>query len=315
VLYTLTANPAVDLNVTADRIASGQVNRTRDPVFTPNGKGLNVSFALKRFGVPSGIMGFFGGFTGEYITAYCKKSGYPMVLIGIDEITRVNFFVNGEQSEYKFVSEGPFVPEDKQEQLLEQLRTRQDLEILSIHGSNAKGQREDFYDSVLEICRKRNIPVVLDISSPKLKTLLRYRPLLIKPNGEELMECFRLSAENEAEVITALRSLHAMGARNVLLTLGKKGAYFFNGKGLYYCGTKQITQKSSACAGDAFLAGFLSVWLQDQGNVELALKRAAAAGANAAESDGLGDLAKVEEYEQQIQVKKIQMGGKKEWLW
>ena len=299
----------MDLNVTADQIASGQVNRTRDSVFSPNGKGLNVSFALRHFGVTSGIMGFFGGFTGEYITAYCKNSGYPMAFVGIEEITRVNFFVNGERSEYKFVNEGPYVPDEKQEQLLEQIQTRQDLEILSIHGSSAKGQQGDFYDRVMEICGHRNIPVILDISSPKLKTLLQYRPLLIKPNDEELLECFGLPAENETEVITAIRLLHTMGAQNVLLTLGKKGAYFSDGKALYYCGTKVVTQKNSACAGDAFLAGFLSIWLQDRENAVRALKRAAAAGANAAESDGLGDLTKVDEYERQIQVRKIQMGG------
>ena len=45
-IYTLTTNPAVDMNVNADTLTTKKVNRTRDAVYTPNGKGLNVSFTL-----------------------------------------------------------------------------------------------------------------------------------------------------------------------------------------------------------------------------------------------------------------------------
>lgn len=45
-IYTLTTNPAVDMNVTADSLSTEHVNRTRDAVYTPNGKDLNVSFTL-----------------------------------------------------------------------------------------------------------------------------------------------------------------------------------------------------------------------------------------------------------------------------
>ena len=228
-LYTLTTNPAVDANVTAGQIAVGSVNRTKDMVFSPNGKGLNVSFALRYFGVQSGIIGFFGGFTGSYITAYCKQKGYPMIAVAIEGNTRVNYFVSSQNGEYKFVDEGPCVSVEKQNRLLARIREERDLHVLSLHGSSAKNQTDDFYDRVLEICREKGVPVVLDITSPKLRSLLKYHPLLMKPNGEELKEIFGLPTENEAEILEALKILHEMGAKNVLLTLGDRGAYFYDG--------------------------------------------------------------------------------------
>ena len=45
-IYTLTANPAIDYNITCDGLEPNCVTRTRDAVYSPNGKGLNVSFAL-----------------------------------------------------------------------------------------------------------------------------------------------------------------------------------------------------------------------------------------------------------------------------
>ena len=45
-IYTLTANPAIDYNIACDGLAANTVTRTRNAVYTPNGKGLNVSFTL-----------------------------------------------------------------------------------------------------------------------------------------------------------------------------------------------------------------------------------------------------------------------------
>ena len=59
---------------------------------------------------------------------------------------------------------------------------------------------------------------------------------------------------------------------------------------------------STACAGDATLASFLSVWLADRRNVEGALTRAMATGGNVAMSAGLGDFALVDEIARQIHV-------------
>ena len=60
-IYTLTTNPAIDMNMCTNSIERKIVNRTHDVVYSPNGKGLNVSFVLKHFGVDSKVLGFFGG--------------------------------------------------------------------------------------------------------------------------------------------------------------------------------------------------------------------------------------------------------------
>ena len=44
-------------------LTSNTVTRTRNAVYTPNGKGLNVSFTLDHYGVDTTILGFFAGFS------------------------------------------------------------------------------------------------------------------------------------------------------------------------------------------------------------------------------------------------------------
>lgn len=48
-IYTLTANPAIDYNISCDGLSANTVTRTRNAVYTPNGKGLNVSFTLDHY--------------------------------------------------------------------------------------------------------------------------------------------------------------------------------------------------------------------------------------------------------------------------
>ena len=65
--YTLTANPAVDMTVAGPALVPDENVRANSASYTANGKGLDVSFALKKFGVDSVALGFFGGFTGKFI--------------------------------------------------------------------------------------------------------------------------------------------------------------------------------------------------------------------------------------------------------
>ena len=112
-IYTLTTNPAVDMNVNADTLTTKKVNRTRDAVYTPNGKGLNVSFTLRHYGVDSVILGFFGGFSGNYIVTEAEKR-CPVRPVQIDGITRVNIFVTTPEGEYKFPNAGAPVSRESQ---------------------------------------------------------------------------------------------------------------------------------------------------------------------------------------------------------
>ena len=303
--YTLTANPAIDMNISSNGLIRKEVNRTRDAVYTPNGKGVNVSLVLNHFGIPSTVLGFFGGFSGEYIVTECEKRGLYTKPIMIDEITRVNVFLNDGEGEFKLVNEGPVITPEQEAEFLTLLESFDDMEYLCISGSLPRGISSEFYDNIFKCCAKKGAKVVLDISSPKFKDLLAYRPLLIKPNDEEIRDIFGIHLNTEDDIKSAIKMLHELGAQNVLLTLGNKGGYFSNGEKVWYCGTYPVKFLSSVCCGDACLATFLSFWANDHSNVVEALKKSAAAGSNVAESAGLGDLAMVDEYAKHIEVREV----------
>lgn len=304
-IYTLTTNPAIDMNVRTTDIVLGKVNRTTETFYSPNGKGLNVSFVLGHFGIETEILGFFGGFSGEYILNECKKRGYKVNPVNIEGINRINVFVETDHGEYKLVNKGPFVSDAEQQKLMQLLSALKEEDLLVISGSLAAGMDDTIYDKILQSFKERGTRVILDIGSKKLKGLLKYNPLLIKPNDEELKDIFSFSITDEAAAVRALKYLHEQGAQNVLLTMGEKGSYFYDGKSVWFCEAYPIIPKSATCSGDGYLGAFLSVWLKDESCVEQALKLASATGADIAENFGLGEYLMVDSYKGKIAVKKV----------
>ena len=303
-IYSLTMNPAVDMNINSQGIHPKVVNRTWGSFYSHNGKGINLTRVLRHFGEESAAIGFFGGFSGRFIVEELEKEGVPVYSIPVEETTRINIFVNDGEQEYKFVGEGARVSPEGQAQLLKLLETLPDFRYLTINGSLPPGIEESFYDEILTVCARRGTQVVLDISSKRMPELLRYKPLLIKPNDEEVGEIWGRSLNSLEDVEETMALLHRQGAQNVLLTLGDKGMLFSDGKELWFCDAPKVKLVSSACAGDSCLAAFLSEWLSG-GGLEAAMKKGSATGADVAGSNGIGDLLRVSEYMQSLTVRKV----------
>ena len=170
-IYTLTTNPAIDMNVNSGVPSYTHVNRTTDAVYTPNGKGLNVSFTLAHYGVESTILGFFGGFSGNYIVEEASKI-CPVKPVWIDGITRVNIFVTTPEGELKFPNAGAPVIRSKQDEMLELLRNAPDLDVLVVSGSLSPEMDPTFYDDLFDLCHERGAELVLDISHNHLAELV-----------------------------------------------------------------------------------------------------------------------------------------------
>lgn len=308
-IYTLTANPAIDYNIACDGLEPNTITRTRNAVYTPNGKGLNVSFTLDHYGVPTAILGFFAGFSGRFIVEGAEALGVPVKPVWTEGITRVNVFLNaGPTTEYNMVNAGAAVTPENEAELYRLIEDLDDLDCLVISGSLPPNTSDDFLDQVISRVKAKGGEFVLDISSHKLADLVTEGPLLIKPNDDELLDIFgiKVDGEDDDSVKAAMAELHAKGVKNVLLTLGGAGAYFSNGEHIWFARhTFEVKLLSTVCAGDSSLAAFLSVWHDDRTAVEDALKLSMATGANVVECPGLGDFARVDEYREKILVRQV----------
>ena len=87
----------------------------------------------------------------------------------------------------------------------------------------AEGFPDEVYDTVLANVRAAGIPVIADLSTPRLDHVLAYEPDLVKLNDWELAEYVRGPVDGELGMLAA-RRLRDAGARTVVVTRGEQPA-------------------------------------------------------------------------------------------
>ncbi|MBC6350134.1 1-phosphofructokinase [Lactobacillus melliventris] len=292
-IYTVTLNPAIDLVIVTKKLEPKVVNRTEKFELQPNGKGVNVSFILKKLGIDSVATGIGGGFTLDYVISGLAEKGIKTNFLKVKEPTRVNVFTDvlDEGTEYKQVNPGPVVSSDKQDQFLDYLEstvTKDDMVVVS--GSFSRGIKPDFLVQLAQLVQKQGAKFVIDSSYLEVIDTLKYRPFLLKPNDSELAAFFNYEGEmTAAKTVELAQKLIKLGCQNVLVSLGADGAAFINKQHVLFANAPQIQVVNSACAGDTMLGTFIA-FLEKNKPVSAALKMAVAAGSDTASRTGLTDF-------------------------
>ena len=305
-IVTCTMNPAIDLFISTEQLAPKKVNRTIDNDIQPNGKGVNVSFILKMLGIDNTATGFIGGFTGEFIKNELEKKEIATDFVPISEITRINVFTNvlNEKTEYKIVNKGPNILKNSLNELKNKLATLEKNDLLVISGSSPQGIEESDLLEIAKLVTEKKVRLAIDTSSNILLDILPLKPYCIKPNDEELMQLFHLTDLSTDDIIYYGKELVRLGAQQVIISLGDKGAYLFNNKEILVGNAPKGKLVNSACAGDTMLATFIG--LQELGKTtEESLKTAIAAASSTAFTEGLTDFVNVPTLEKEITIKRV----------
>lgn len=310
-IVTCTMNTAIDLFIQTTDYHPKIVNRSLKDDIQPNGKGVNVSFILNRLEIPNQATGFIAGFTGEFIKQELEKEGVQTQFVEVDGFTRINVFtkVEKEKNEYKLVNRGPSITTKQIAQLMTKIEMLGNHDLLCVSGSNPQGVEDDTILKMAQIAAQKGSKFVLDTSTKIVLDVLPYHPYLLKPNEEELGELFGKKELNEKEIIYYSQVLLAKGAQNILVSVGAKGAYFFNKECQLYANAPQGKLVNSACAGDSLLGTFLG-YLAKNSSYQAALKYSVAAGSSTAFREGLTDFSDVEQLAKEITV--IDINGGKE---
>jgi 1-phosphofructokinase len=302
-IYTCTLNPSIDYLVEVDKVEMGSLNRAKQTYFYPGGKGINVSRVLKRFGENSVALGFVGGFTGDFIINFLATEGIQQEFIRHEEPSRVNIKLKTDL-ETEINGSGANISAAQQQALYNQISMLTPNDYLVLAGSLPATISTEFYLSLAALCEKRGIPLVVDVSGPALKEVLKYRPLLIKPNQHELGELVGAEIHSKEEAIEYGRKLLAEGPQNVIVSMGGQGAVFINQEYTAVATVPTGQIKSTVGAGDSTVAGFLAAIVKGCSNLE-AFQYGVAAGTATAFSTDLALKKDVEQMLAQIKVETV----------
>lgn len=293
-IYTITLNPSVDYTMYLPDFSEGRTNRAVDEACSIGGKGLNVSTVLARLSIKNTAIAFVAGFTGELIEKELDNDFIIPDLIRLDNgFTRINVKIKS-QEESEINGSGPVISLSDSEKLFAKLDRLTSGDTLILAGNIPKTLPKYYYSLIIESVSKKDVRVVVDTEKQSLADTLKYRPFLIKPNKNELEDFFDVNISDIDTVIKLAFGLKQMGAQNVLVSLGGKGAVLIDSnEKVHKCeAVKGDVVSTTVGAGDSMIAGFI-YGIDKYKDYEKALRMGVACGCACVFSQGLAEKDKI----------------------
>ena len=261
-IVTITMNPSIDISYPLETFRLDTVNRVIDVKKTAGGKGLNVTRVLKQLEDEVTASGLLGGFLGESIKKDLDEAGITHSFSPINGETRNCIAILHEGKQTEILESGPVISDAEAEVFLNHFTDLvKDASILSFSGSLPTGLPKDFYAQMITICHMYYKPVILDCSGESLKLALQgeAKPLLIKPNTEELADLLGRDVSDNIEVLKeALQDSLFDGVEWIVVSMGAKGAFAKHNDKFYRVEIPKIEVVNPVGSGDSTVAGLTS---------------------------------------------------------
>lgn len=298
-IYTITTNPAIDYILRFDKFEDGATIRASEDEKYPGGKGIMASKILHNLGEKPVNLGFVGGFIGEYIANSIRDLGLDEKFVRIKENSRINVKLKYDK-ETEINAKGPKISKEEVEKFFDSLKEIKNGDVIVISGSLPYSLDSDFYKKVIE---KTEADFTIDIADKKLLDYLVYKPLLVKPNEEELGKIFQTEI-NDENLVEYARKLNELGAKNVIVSLGAKGSIFVDENHAYRAKPIEGKLVNSVGAGDSMVGGFVYGMVNKLDKID-AYKLAVACGTATAFSPDIANRDMINQILNKVEVEEI----------
>jgi tagatose 6-phosphate kinase len=258
-ITTVTLNPMLDKTVTVGTLRRGAVNRATEVSGIVGGKGVNVSRQLRLLGQETVATGFIGGETGSQIERLLDAEGIPHHFVRTGGMTREGVTYLEPDGTMTSVFEPPGkVTAAEAERLLGECRSlAAQSEWVVCSGSSPSPEADGIFRSIVEECRSRGIPVLLDSYGSALERGVESVPDFLKPNREEFEQTFGTRITGEKEMVAAVRRLIEGGVRYCVLTDGDRPFTAADRDGAWVVTPPRVTAVDPTGSGDSMIAGIL----------------------------------------------------------
>lgn len=259
-IYTVTLNPAVDRELTINEFAFDTVLRASEARVDCGGKGFNVSRMLASLGASSVALGFAGGKAGQLLAEALVELDIETAFTWIDGETRTNVSIVTEQHDrYLKVNEsGPTISAADQRELLAHIeRLIQPGDWWVLAGSLPPGVPDSIYAEMVGLIQSGGGQTILDTSGAALIEGCGERPFLIKPNDSEASSLSGLPIASPQDAVAAAQKIQQFGPQNVVISLGKAGAIFYDGQVAWLAQSPVIEERNPIGAGDSMVGGLV----------------------------------------------------------
>jgi 1-phosphofructokinase family hexose kinase len=187
VILTLTMNPAIDRNVSVDRLAFEDRGYICSTETSAGGRGINASSVLHSFGARTLAICTAGGKNGERFRRHLDACEFPYEAVPIEGEIRTNLNLTDRQGlTIKLNERGPLMNEDEVQRVVQAVASHlPDSSWLLVCGSLPPGVSGKIYAELVAHGHEAGVHVLLDADGEELREGLEAEPMLVTPNQRE----------------------------------------------------------------------------------------------------------------------------------
>lgn len=243
---------------TSRRPAPGETVMGQSMKMVPGGKGANQAYALARMKVKTSMIGAVGDDPfGRMLVQNLKTAGVDTSGIRLSDRETGKAFIeiDGQGQNYITVIAG--ANHDLDESLLLDhidLFEQADAVVMQLEIPFPIVQQ------AAKLCHQKGKLFILDPAPAMRDIPADFFPLvdIAKPNETELSVLTGMPTGSREEIVRAAQKLHALGVRNVMVTLGGQGTLLLQESGMREFPAYPVKAVDTTAAGDCFLASFIS---------------------------------------------------------
>jgi 1-phosphofructokinase family hexose kinase len=264
VILTLTINPAIDRNVTADRLVFEDRGYILSTSRSAGGRGINASCVIHSFGGETRAITPAGGRAGQQLREFLAGCGFPVEFVEIENEIRENLTITDRQGlTVKLNHPGPPISKAELARVEEAVcRNLADASWLMLCGSVPPGVPACFYSQIVRQACSHGVKVLLDTDGDALLEGVEAKPTVVAPNQQEAERLLNTALLTRSQFLEAAARIRKMGADNVILSLGARGAIGACDSGLIEVVPPRVEAVCPIGAGDALAAAF--VWAMER---------------------------------------------------
>jgi tagatose 6-phosphate kinase len=242
-------SPALDITYQVDRLAVGGTNRVTHVGARAGGKAVNVARVLHELGEPVCVLAPVGGRIGDHFTAHLRDLDVAAALVPTSLPTRRTVTIAESAGTATVLTEPATI--DCWDAVLEHVAARlADADVLVLSGSVPAGVPATALSTMTAMARDASCAVLVDTSGPALADALSARPMLIKPNADELAD---LATGHDP--VAAARSIARDHQTLVVASLGADGVVAATSERAWRLQPARALTGNPTGAGDALVAG------------------------------------------------------------
>ncbi len=288
-ILTLTVNPAIDRNVSVDRLVfedRAYILATRE---SAGGRGINASCVLRNYGAATRAIAICGGKSGKLLEEFLTQCGHEYDLVRVRHEIRTNFTIADKQGlAVKLNEMGPVLSPAECSRVEKAVIMRlPESSWLMLCGSLPPGMPSDFYARLIQAAHKANVRTLVDTDGEALDAALEAKPTVVTPNQQEAERLLSRALITRNHFQEAASRIREMGSREAVLSLGARGAVVALEDGtLWEVVPPRVDALCPIGAGDALAAAYAWAFCKSGDPVE-ATKWGVAAGTASARLPGV----------------------------